>query len=396
MTIASDAFTLPAPDAEASAHSARLSELIRAEIVANDGAISFLEFMELALYAPELGYYRAGARKFGKSGDFVTAPEISPLFSRCVARQCQQVLVQLGSGDMLELGAGSGIMAADILAELERLDCLPENYYILELSGELRQRQQQTLVQRVPTLAARVTWLDKLPKAGFRGVIVGNEILDALPVERFCITPQGARPLWVTWRQDRFEWCEGSADDALTAAVAAIETRLDGALPLDFASEYNPRLPAWLASLAERLAAGVILLIDYGYPRREYYHPQRTNGTLLCHYRHRAHADPLIMPGLQDITASVDFTAVAEAGVAAGLTLAGYTSQQYFLFGCGLEEMLVAVDPGDTVGYAKLMQQVKWLTLPGEMGERFKAIALTRGVDGVLCGFDVFDERGRL
>lgn len=391
---ADSGFTLPLPAAAALAHSARLSELIRAEIDRAGGSLPFARYMELALYAPDLGYYRAGTQKFGAGGDFITAPELSPLFSRCLARQCAEVLAGTG-GAILELGAGSGIMAADLLWELERRQALPAQYLILELSGELRARQQETLAARVPHLLEKIHWLDRLPSA-FTGIMLGNEVLDALPVTRFTVTAQGPRPLHVTWDGQAFGMIAGPADPALTAAIALLDTELGTPLPPGYTSEINLHLPAWIATLADALTQGVLLLIDYGYPRREYYHPQRTDGTLLCHYRQRAHHDPLLWPGVQDITASVDFTAVAEAALAAGLEVSGYTSQAYFLFGSGLEELMAASDPGNTLRHLALAQQVKRLTLPGEMGERFKAIALSKQFDGPLCGFSVFDERGRL
>jgi SAM-dependent MidA family methyltransferase len=387
--------SLPVPDSAAAAHSARLVEYIRAGMAANGGSMPFSRFMELALYAPGLGYYSAGTRKFGAGGDFVTAPELSPLFSRCVARQCRQVLAQSG-GAILELGAGSGVMAVAILQELERLDSLPDGYAILEISAALRARQQETLAEQVPHLRERVVWLDTLPAAGFQGIIVANEVVDALPVERFRITPAGPRPLHVTWAEDCFVWCERDADAVLTEAVNAVQDTLRITLPPGYESEFNIRLPAWVKALAEVLATGVVLLIDYGYPRRDYYHPERHRGTLRCHYRHRVHADPLILPGLQDITASVDYSALADAALAAGLTVTGYTSQNYFLFGCGLENLLAEVAPADTVRYWRLTSQVKVLTLPGEMGEHCKALALSKGVAIPLQGFAFFDERGRL
>ncbi|MCB1824356.1 MAG: SAM-dependent methyltransferase [Candidatus Competibacteraceae bacterium] len=387
---------LPAPDPAAAAHSARLLARIHAEITASGGALSFARFMELALYAPGLGYYRAGARKFGPDGDFVTAPELSPLFSRCLARQCRQILEALGGGMLLELGAGTGVMAADLLRELRALDALPERYAILELSGELRQRQHQTLAERVPELLDRVVWLEALPDPDLRGVVLGNEVLDALPVERFRVTGAGPRRLAVNWNGTGLNWVEGDEDPEVTAAVAGIEQALGWRLPSGYASEYVPHLDAWLRAIAGTLAAGALLFVDYGYPRRDYYHPERAAGTLLCHYRHRVHDDPLILPGLQDITASVDFTAVADAALAAGLEVAGYTAQNYFLFGCGLMELLAEADSTDTLRYLEQTRQVKLLTLPGEMGERFQAIALTRGLDLPLCGFAMRDERGRL
>jgi len=406
--------TLPAPDPVAAEHSARLVDLLRATIADAGGAISFARFMDLALYAPGLGYYRAGARKFGSGGDFVTAPELSPLFSRCLARQCQEILAALGSGQILELGAGSGVMAADLLLELRTLNALPERYAILELSGELRDRQRQTLTRRAPEVLDRVVWLDQPPEPEFRGIVLGNEVLDALPVERFRITAHGSRRLMVRWTDAGLAWAEGDEDPTVTAAIAGIEADLGGRLPEDYRSEYIPHLQDWLRTIAEPLVAGALLFVDYGYPRRAYYHPERTTGTLLCHYRHRAHDDPLILPGLQDITASVDFTAVAQAARAVGLDVAGYTRQNYFLFGCGLMDLLAdqippnpplekgggeaggISSPTDTVRYLEQARQVKLLTLPGEMGDRFQAIALTRNLTLPLRGFSFRDERDRL
>mgnify|MGYP002378422555 FL=1 len=396
---------LPEPDPVATAHSARVLDRIRADIAAAGGAITFARFMELALYAPGLGYYRAGTRKFGPGGDFVTAPELSPLFSRCLARQCGEILERIGGGEILELGAGTGVMAADILQELRALDALPARYAILELSGDLRDRQRQTLAEHAPDLLERVIWLEALPEAGLRGAVIGNEVLDALPVERFRVTPNGPRRLHVVWaeadpatgREPGLDWAEErGADPELTATVTRLETELGWGLPGGYTSEYVPRLADWMRAIAEPLAAGALLFVDYGYSRREYYHPERADGTLLCHYRHRVHADPLLLPGLQDITASVDFTAVAAAARTAGLEVAGYASQNYFLFGCGLMDLLAEVDAADTVRYLERARQVKLLTLPGEMGDRFKALALTRGFDGPLRGFSFRDERGRL
>ena len=392
--------TLPTPDPVAATHSTRLLDAIRAEIAATDGAISFARFMDLALYAPGLGYYCAGTRKFGSGGDFITAPELSPLFSRCLAHQCREILAELPGGSILELGAGTGIMAADLLQELQTLNALPEQYAILELSGELRERQRQTLVARIPALMERVVWLNALPQPGFRGVILGNEVLDALPVERFRITAQGPRRLVVIWTETGLACVEGEDDPAVTAMVAQIEADIGWWLPEGYTSEYVLRLAEWLAALAQPLSAGALLFIDYGYPRRAYYHPERTTGTLLCHYRHRAHDDPLFLPGLQDITANVDFTAVADAALAVGLNVAGYTTQNYFLFGCGLMELLAEDEEKASLAmsmrYLEQARQVKLLTLPGEMGDRFQAIALTRNLETPLRGFAFRDERNRL
>lgn len=365
---------LPEPPPEALAHSRRLQTVIREEIAAAGGRLGFDRYMELALYAPALGYYSAGARKIGVDGDFVTAPEISPLFSRCVARQAAQVLQALGGGTILELGAGSGRMAADMLSELARLGRLPERYLILEPSGELRERQRHTLDQHAAGPDARVCWLDRLPERPLRGLIVGNEVVDALPVKRFR-HERGWQELCVRVEGEGFGWTAASCGEPLARALAH---RL-GQAAEGYESEINLRLGPWMGSLADALEAGMLLLVDYGLARREYYHPERARGTLMCHYRHRAHDDPFRYPGLQDITAWVDFTALAEAGTAAGLALAGYTTQAHFLLGGGLEALAAEVDPADVRALAELSRQIKLLTLPTEMGERFKAMAFTRG-----------------
>ncbi|MEJ2644521.1 MAG: SAM-dependent methyltransferase [Gammaproteobacteria bacterium] len=382
----------PAPPPEAVALSERLVAMMRAEMERAGGAIGFARFMELALYAPGLGYYSAGLRKFGQAGDFVTAPELSALFARCVARTCAPVLT--GGGDLLELGAGSGIMAADLLTELERLGALPGRYWILERSADLRERQRETLSRRAPDLAARVDWLDTLPAAGFQGVMVGNEVLDALPVERFRWRAAGAEELAVGWAEPGFGWQPRPAGRELVVAAAALAA--ETGLSEGYVSEVNLQLGSWLGSLAERLGRGLILMIDYGYPRREYYHPERAGGTLMCHYRQRAHGDPLMLPGLQDITAHVDFTAVAEAAVAAGLDVLGFATQAHYLMDAGLDTLLGERSPEDGAAYLDLARQAKTLTLPGEMGERFKAIALGRGLDDTPVGFRLQDLRNRL
>lgn len=390
-----DLSQLPTPDADALAHSARLADAIRAEMARRDGALPFDRFMELTLYAPGLGYYSAGARRFGPAGDFVTAPEISPMFGQCVAAQVAEILDRLGGGDVLELGAGSGALAADMLLELERLEALPNHYRILEVSGALKLEQRDTLKRRVAHLLDRIEWLERLPEPGMEGVIVGNEVADALPVSRFRIADGGVEEAWVVARGEGFGWAWRPASEAVAAGVAHLVAEV-GALPTGYVSEIHTGFGPWIAGLAERLARGAMLLVDYGYPRSEYYRAERNEGTLRCHYRHRAHADPLILPGLQDITAHVDFTALAEAGMAAGLQVAGYTSQTYFLLGCGIDRLVAASDVDQTVAHLARMQQVKVLTLPGEMGERFQALALTRGVDGPLCGFGIGDLRHRL
>lgn len=384
---------LPAPSPEALAHSERLVAFIREEIDAAGGSLGFDRFMELALYAPGLGYYSAGSCKFGEAGDFVTAPELSPLFSRCLAHQCAEVLAVIDGGAILEFGAGSGVMAADLLADLESSDALPSKYYILELSADLRARQQETLREKVPQLLERVSWLDGLPEAGFRGVVLANEVLDAMPVHRFRVRNAKPYELCVVPEGEGFALREEEPGEELAAAIAKLQQQVE--FPEGYESEVNLRAEEWVRGLAAFLEQGVALLIDYGFPRNEFYHTQRSRGTLMCHYRHRAHEDALILPGLQDITAHVDFTAMAEAAVEAGLSVRGYTSQANFLLANGLTELLNEVQ-GDMRQQLTLAGQVKRLTMPGEMGELFKVMALARGWDRPLQGFAMRDERGRL
>lgn len=383
---------LPSPDPAALQHSARLQEVIAEESAAEGGRISFARFMELALYAPGLGYYSGGSRKLGAEGDFITAPEWSPLFARCLARQTAQVLNALGGGDVLEVGAGSGVMAADLLESLAVAGSLPDRYFILELSGELRARQQDLLRKRLPQLQDRILWLQRLPDPGFRGVVLANELLDALPVHCFTLTAQGAAERYVERRHGRWQWCLGPVSTPeLAERITAL--RRDGNLAAGYHSEINLVAEAWVRSVAACLSAGMVLLIDYGFPRREYYLPERSMGTLMCHYRHRAHGDPLILVGLQDITAHVDFTAMAETGQAAGLGVAGYTTQGAFLLATGIAETAQTADDSTRLEWAR---QVKSLTLPHEMGELFKVLALTREIDAPLLGFSWRDLRDRL
>ncbi len=382
---------LPPPDAEQLAHSERLQAHIREVMAHHGGRIGFDRFMELALYAPGLGYYSAGSRKFGEGGDFVTAPELSSLFSRSLARQCHEVLSRI-QGDILEFGAGRGVMAADLLAELQRLDSLPEHYFILEISADLRERQRETISDRVPQLAERVVWLDALPDS-FEGVVLGNEVLDAMPVHRFRIVGGEPHELFVMWDGEGFRLDEEALDAALYPRLQRLQQQYQ--LGEGYESELNLMAEEWVTGLGGWLRRGVALLIDYGFPQAEYYHPQRSGGTLMCHYRHRAHGDALTLIGLQDITAHVDFTAVAEAAVAAGLSVRGFANQANFLIGCGLTEILAA-EQGDERRQLAQAAEVKTLTQPSEMGELFKVIALTRGWEGGLRGFALRDERGRL
>jgi SAM-dependent MidA family methyltransferase len=392
MSIALD---LPELSPDEAAHSARLEERVAAAIAAAGGWIGFARFMTMALYEPGLGYYSAGARKFGAGGDFITAPEVAPVFSRCVAVQCAEVLKGLGRGVVLELGAGSGAMAAAMLAEFERREALPDEYWILDVSADLRERQRASIAAAVPHLLERVRWLDELPRP-FTGVIVANEVLDALAVERFAIRSGQVTSVGAGLSLGRLERAEARAEPALVAAVRRIEADLGAPLPEGYESELNLGLAAWLQAIAVSLERGVMLFVDYGLPRREYYAVERSRGTLLCHFRHRFHEEPFARLGLQDITAWVDFTAVAEAAQAAGLEVAGYTTQAHFLIGCGLAQFVADVADLELVERLNLSRQAMVLTLPGEMGERFKVLALTRGYDAPLGGFAVRDLRHAL
>lgn len=370
--------SFPPPDPDALAHSHHLQSLIREEI-ARDGWMPFSRYMERVLYAPGSGYYSGGLQKFGAGGDFVTAPELSPLFGRSLARQLAD-LMALSAPAVIEAGAGSGRLAADLLAELERLGCAPAHYAILELSAELRLRQQALITAEVPHLADRVVWLDSLPEQ-FDGVVIGNEVLDAMPVERLRGTADGFEQAGVTVADDGalvLAWRPAPADLADEARTLGFTEGYD--------SEINFAARAWTAEWARRIGCGALLLIDYGFPQAEYYHPDRRSGTLMCHYRHHAHTDPMWMPGLNDLTAHVDFTAIAQAGFDAGLSLAGYTSQAHFLLNCGVLELLS--QDADALTRSRQNAALNRLTSPAEMGELFKVICLTRALpDQPLRGF---------
>jgi len=388
---------LPDLTPDEAAHSAALMERIRAVIEAEGGWIGFDRFMQLALYEPGLGYYSAGARKFGAAGDFITAPEVAPVFSRCLAMQCAAVIRELGpESRLLELGAGSGVMAAELLAELERQDALPAEYWILDLSADLRERQRETLEQHVPHLLPRVQWLDSLPEEPFAGMILANEVLDALTIERYAIRSGEVNALGVSSAFGQLQLAEVRAASHLVAAVRKIEQDTGAALPDGYESEVCTGLARWFESIARSLERGVLLFIDYGLPRREYYCAERTRGTLLCHFRHRFHEDALTRVGLQDITAWVDFTAVAEAAQGAGCEVAGYTTQAHFLIGCGLGDFVANVEGLELVQRLNLSRQAMVLTLPGEMGERFKVIALAKNFESPLRGFAMRDLRHTL
>lgn len=385
----------PVPDDAALRLSRVLADRIHEEISRNGGHISFHRYMEMALYEPGLGYYSAGSRKFGAGGDFTTAPEISSLFSACVARQCEQVLRQTGPGVVLELGAGTGVMASDILVELRRRDSLPEHYLILETSADLRARQQQLLRERVPELFHRVVWLTELPRS-LQGVILANEVLDAIPVHRVKVEEGALRELMVTHAGESFGWCTGPLDGAIADVIAGVLPDRETGLNDGYITEFNSLLHPYIGTLAATLVRGTMLFIDYGYPRHEYYHPERTNGTLVCHYRHRRHDDPFMYVGLQDISVSVDFTQLAECGLEAGLRLAGFTTQSGFLISCGLVDIIREYQGDDQRKQLHYSSEAAQLVLPGGMGELFKVMALSRGMDFPMLGFRFADHSPRL
>ncbi|MDH4106854.1 MAG: SAM-dependent methyltransferase [Gammaproteobacteria bacterium] len=368
---------LPVPDPDSLAHSERVAGFIRERIAEAGGSIGFAEYMQHALYAPGLGYYAAGASKFGPAGDFVTAPEISPAFGRVLAAQCAEVLSGVMGGSILELGAGTGTLAATVLARLDELGVRPAAYQILEVSADLADRQRRRIggssIGRVP-----VAWLDRMPES-FRGVVLINEVADALPVERFLRRENGLLQVRVATGDAGFVYATGPADARLAAAVHEIEACVGGHLAPGYCSEVSLGFGAWLADIVNAVQDGVILLFDYGVSRREYYAPDRDSGWLRCHFRHHAHEEPLIYPGIQDITAWVDFSAAAEAAAAAGASIAGYVTQALFLLHGGLENEMARFQSLSAEEQIALSRQIRQLMLPGEMGERFKCLALAKG-----------------
>jgi len=379
---------LPALSADEAAHAARVAAHIRAKIAAAGGWIPFAQFMQLALYAPGLGYYSAGTRKFGASGDFVTAPELTPVFARCLAGQVAEVLERTGGGDVVEVGAGSGAMAVELLAALAARGSSPARYRILEVSAELRERQRATLSQLDAALLSRVEWLDAAPGQPWRGALVANEVADALPVERFRLGADGVEAVGVVAADDGFAFERRPAGRELTAAVERRLADLPEGLEAGYESEACLLLRPWIAALARQMQQGAMLFVDYGLARVHYYHPSRSGGSLCGFFRHRRVEHVLSNPGLQDITAWVDFTELAEAGAEAGLDVGGFSTQAHFLLAAGLDRELAAAGEGlDAVGRARLAQAASTLVMPGEMGERFKVMALTRGLDEPLSGF---------
>ena len=383
--------SFPQPDSIAIAHSNALMSSIQAIIAKEGGWINFAQLMDAALYTPGLGYYSGGAKKFGLSGDFVTASEISPLFSQTIARQTQQVLSSLQTqnkkADILELGAGTGRFAKDLLFELAKLEQLPARYMILEVSAHLREQQHSTLKAALPNeLMERVVWLDALPRS-FDGLIFANEVLDALPVHIVRTKADGIAEIGVVSEDEGLVWKEKPAfSSALKDFVAELKL-MDG-----YTTEVCLAATGLVASLAGILQSGMLLMIDYGFSRTEYYHPQRNQGTLMCHYRHRAHGDPLVYLGLQDITAHVDFTRVAETGVGNGLELIGFLTQAQFLINAGITELLESIPAEDSANYLPLVASAQKLLSPAEMGDLFKVIAFEKNLDIPFIGFSSGDK----
>jgi len=393
---------LPEPSADERAHSDRLVQLLR-EMIAAQGPLSFSQYMERCLYAPGLGYYSAGRTKFGADGDFVTAPELGEMFARCVVNALQPTLASLGKdADFLELGGGSGAFAEAALKALAAHGMLPRNYLILEPSADLRERQRERLLANLPAeINARVQWLDRPPEADWRGVLFANEVIDALPTTRFTVRDGEIFEEHVLFDGDgRLQCVDRPADALVSGAVRHVERSLGTPLADGYRSEILPQLPYWIQAIAGSLTMGVMLFIDYGYVRREFYLPERDDGTLMAHYRHRAHNDPLYLPGLNDLTASVDFTGLAEAGSSAGFDLAVYLPQAQFLIGAGLQDIFQSMQGEATDDHAayQLAQQVKRLMLPDQMGERFQAMLFARGLDTLPLPADLLaaDQSGRL
>ena len=363
-----------------------LIDKLRRQLIAAGGKLSFAKFMEIALYTPELGYYMNSLPKFGAHGDFITAPELSPLFSQALAAQSAQIITMLSDASIIEFGAGSGIMAVNILLHLEKLKCLPEHYYIIEISPYLRKQQRQTLQRECPHLLDKVIWLDAMPSDKLKAVVLANEVLDAMPVEQFTIKNGEFLQRFVTENNDQLSLLEQPVENTeLMQALRHLQAEgiefTDG-----YTSEINLNISTWLSNINASLQQGVILLIDYGYARQEYYHPQRDTGTLQCHYQHRVHSDPLQLIGKQDITAHVDFTAVAEAAVELNLQVLGFILQSLFLLNNDLLSLAEAI-PMDETRRLQQSQQIKQLTLPSEMGELFKILALGKNIDFSLQGF---------
>ncbi len=380
--------TLPAPDTIAQQHSEQLLSLIHDEIDRAGGKITFAQYMHLCLYAPGLGYYSAGSQKLGQHGDFTTAPEVSPLFSRTFAHHIKDVLQQLDTPNILEFGAGSGKMAATILSELADNNCLPEKYYIIEVSADLQDRQCHTVQELCPQLADKVVWLSQFP-TDFVGVVLANEVCDAMPVHIVHFKQGDIFERYIERGNGALQWCDAELSHANLASHSA---EIQNLIESDYLTEINLAAEAWLHTIADNLQQGAVFICDYGYPKADYYHPQRSEGTLMCYFQHQAHADPLILQGLQDITAHVDFTLLAQMASDNSLDVAGFQSQADFLLAGGIVELNLAENLDD---FAMLQQasEIKQLTLPSTMGEKFKVLTLSKNLDQLLARCQLADRR---
>ncbi len=386
--------TLPKPNDASLQHSQTVRTAIQNKIKTAGGWISFADYMQLALYAPGLGYYSSGSNKFGGAGDFVTAPEISSLFGRTLARQAMQILQQIEQPDILEFGAGSGKLALDLLLELEKLESLPKKYFILEVSADLRRRQQTLFNDNAPHLMSVLSWLDQLP-IKFNGLMIANEVIDAMPVHLVTWRDGQLFERGVSYRNETLIWEEqpllsGILFDAATKLTDHVNTSNDK--NHRYISEISLAIPSFMHSLANVMQQGLILIIDYGFGAKEYYHPQRNQGTLMCHYRHHTHDDPFYLPGLQDITSHVDFSSVTETAANAQFELLGYTTQAHFLINCGITEILSQTPAKCIEEYLPLSNQLQTLVSPAEMGELFKAIAFGKNIRQPLIGFSSGDK----
>ncbi|MCW8930184.1 MAG: SAM-dependent methyltransferase [Gammaproteobacteria bacterium] len=396
--------SFPKASPESQTHSDRLKHKIQSEIANKGDKITFADYMNMALYAPGLGYYSAGLKKFGKQGDFITAPEISPLFSQCLALQCIHIMEQTKQKTLLEVGAGSGVMAVELVLELERQSQLPEHYFILELSADLRDRQQQIIKTRLPHLYDRFQWLNCLPEKPFDGIIIANELLDAMPVHLIKLEQDSIYERYVSLNDEGdFIWKDDVPENPnLLKAAQKIQilqkslSHLKDKPDASYITEVNLQAVDWIKSIADILGSGAVLLVDYGYTAQEYYHPQRSMGTLMCHYQHHRHDDPFYLPGLQDITAHIDFSSIAHAANDSGLSICGFTTQAHFLMAGGLVELTQDLNPNDVLNFTEVARQIKMLTLPEEMGELFKVILLAKGKKLSLPAFQFQNFQNRL
>lgn len=384
---------LPQPSTAARMHSEALYQTIEEALQTHP--MPFSSLMQHLLYDPAYGYYTTGCTKLGAAGDFITAPELSPLFAESLAKQCLQVFEQCEKPCIVEFGPGSGRLAMDLFRALLQQDSVPERYYLVEVSAELKARQQQAIAQALPEYQSHFVWLDSLQGLQCEGVVIANEVLDAMPVEVFCIQNEQILRQCVQSANNQWQWHYQAADELLQQGIQALLQRLGQSLPDGYQSEFNPWVLPWLRSISDCLTRGAVLLIDYGFSNHEFFHPQRSMGTLMCHYRHYSHIDPCVLLGLQDVTAHVNFTQVALAADDVELDVSGFATQAHFLLSCGILQILADKD-ADASAQMAYNQQLKKLTLPHEMGDLFKVMALTRGLSTALLGFELQDWRYKL